>query len=82
MDWCLSTHTYAGQVLLRYIRGRRLDGIPVLVFCADGLNSTTYVDNYTLAGSRTSTRAVRRYIHSLGDGMSDDYLEWAKFRAC
>jgi hypothetical protein len=68
----------AGDDLLRFIRGRRLSGISVLVYCGKSIASTRYVEDYVLAGSTTWAPVVRDYIRGLARGF-DDSAEWVGF---
>ena len=68
----------AGDDLLRYIRGRRLSTIPVLVYCGKSIMDTRYVEDYALAGSTIWAPVVRDYIRGLARGFEDS-AEWAKF---
>ena len=70
----------AGEDILRYIRGRRLTGIPVLVFCGASLRETHYVWSFGLAGSTAVGQVVRRYIKGLYLGV-DDSQSWATYKA-
>jgi hypothetical protein len=70
----------AGADILRYIRGRRLDQIPVLVFTASSIPYTTYVNDFNLAGSTVNEWIVEEYIKGLAEKRVD--LEvWGKFHA-
>jgi len=68
----------AGEEVLRFVRGRGLESIPVLVFCAR-TNYTTYVRNFALAGSTGHPRVVHNYITALKTGVDD--MNWARFEA-
>jgi hypothetical protein len=68
----------AGDDLLRFIRGRRLSGISVLVYCGKSIKSTRYVEDYVLAGSTTWAPVVRDYIRGLARGFEDS-ADWAGF---
>lgn len=68
----------AGEDILRFVRGRGLESIPVLVFCAS-TNYTTYVRNFALAGSTGYHRVVYNYITALKAG--NDNMNWARFEA-
>lgn len=70
----------AGDDILRYIRGRRLTEIPLLVFCGYSLPMTKYVEQFNLAGSCNKPHLVQSYIEGLQEGV-DDSSRWAKFNA-
>jgi hypothetical protein len=70
----------AGGDILRYIRGRRLDQIPVLVFTALSIPYTTYVKDFNLAGSTVRVGVVEEYIKGLM-AKREDLGVWAKFDA-
>ena len=67
----------AGEDILRYVRGHGLDGIPILVFAFASIRSTTYVKDFTLAGSTINGGVVERYIKDFKDGGND--RTWARF---
>ncbi|KAJ7171060.1 hypothetical protein C8R46DRAFT_1087574 [Mycena filopes] len=67
----------AGELLLRYIRGRGLLS-PVLIF-ASSVDATSYVGAYQRAGSTSDVRVVREYIKALAEGVRD--VEWVGFNA-
>ena len=66
-----------GEDMLRYIRGRKLTGIPVLVFCGYSVPTTQYVSQIELAGSTNRERVVYSYIK----GGDDDSQSWATYKA-
>ena len=70
----------AGEDMLRYIRGRKLTGIPVLVFCGHSLPTTQYVSQFELAGSTNRNQLVYSYIKGLHDGLDDSQF-WARYKA-
>ena len=70
----------AGADIRRYIRGLRLNNIPVLVYCFSTIDSTTYVGRFELAGSTTRPDVMFGYIQGLIKGR-DDSQDWARFRA-
>lgn len=73
-------NSYAGELMLRYIRGLRLDKIPVLVFCGLSIGDTKYVEEFELAGSTTLDDPLIVFIEDLING-TDGSLRWAKFQA-
>ena len=71
----------AGEDMLRYIRGRRLDQIPVLVYTLGSILSTTYVTKFKFAGSTSSRNIALEYIRALAEGKDDD-REWVGVMSC
>ncbi|KAJ6493984.1 hypothetical protein C8R47DRAFT_1117945 [Mycena vitilis] len=67
----------AGELLLRYIRGRLLPS-PCLIY-APSIDTTAYVTGYERAGSTTDVRIVWGYIQALAEGVRD--VEWVGFNA-
>ncbi|KAJ7653184.1 hypothetical protein DFH06DRAFT_1474937 [Mycena polygramma] len=67
----------AGELLLRYIRGRLLPS-PCLIY-APSVDTTAYVTGYERAGSTTDVRVVWGYIKALAEGVRD--VEWVGFNA-
>lgn len=71
----------AGEDMLRYIRGRRLNQIPVLVYALGSILSTTYVTKFKFAGSTSSINIAIKYIRALAEGRDDD-REWVGAMSC
>ena len=67
-----------GEALLRFVRGRRLTEIPVLVYCRKSIKYTAYVRGFELAGSTTEKAIVWGYIQGLSEG-EEDTVKWARY---
>lgn len=65
----------AGELLLRFLRGRLLAS-PCLIF-APAIGTTAYVAAYERAGSTTDIQILWGYIKALAEGVRD--LEWVGF---
>ena len=70
-------NTRSGEDTLRYIRGRGLTGIPVLVYCFASISLTQYVKEFALAGSTVKAEVVTAYIKGLNS--LDDNVLWKGF---
>jgi hypothetical protein len=71
-------NTRSGEDTLRYIRGRGLTDIPVLVFTFGSIPLTRYVEEFALAGSTIKNQVVRVYIKGL-TGEGNDSALWKGF---
>jgi len=63
---------FAGESIVRYLRGNQYSRIPVLVYCGSSIKHTRYVEGYGLCGSTTAFNIVKKYVKALYDGVVDD----------
>lgn len=69
----------AGEEIVRYIRGRRLNRIPVLVYTRD-IERTNFVEQFLHAGSTARGTVVYKFMEGLAS-RKDINEAWAKFKA-
>ena len=77
----LSLNMSAGETILRYLRGRNLKA-PVLVYCGGSIPLTTYVMEYSRAGSTCDMGVCRSFIvqlASLGESVDEEQGFWSSF---
>jgi hypothetical protein len=72
----------SGEDLLRYVRGRLLDIVPVLIGCNYSINETQYVKQYPLAGSTRCGPILMNYIRSMVELVEEfDETTWTTVNA-
>lgn len=74
----LSLNMSAGETILRYLRGRNLKA-PVLVYCGGSIPLTTYVMEYSCAGSTCDMFVCRSFIMQLASSVDEEKGFWTSF---